>query len=256
MDRWQGKTALVTGASSGIGYSVVEALAKEGVNVIGCARNIEKIEELKNRLTKDVRGSIEAIKCDLGKEDDILAMFNEIEKKYKVVHILINNAGMAKPDDLLTGQTQPWRDMVDLNIIALSICAREAIRLMDKNGVTDGHIVNVNSLAGHIMPNMGATHFYSASKHMVTALSKALVMELSSRNSAIRVTNLSPGAVDTEFASNWVGKQNAEAMKQRMNSYQRLQAEDITNGVLYVLSCPAHATIRELTITPTQQQQI
>ena len=126
MERWRGRTALVTGASSGIGYAIAEELTKQGVNVIGCARRAEKIEELANKCAnytpgKDCSqggcGKITAIKCDLTNEQDILQMFQRIEKEFGHVDILVNNAGTLIAEDVLTGETKGWKQMLDVTLL-------------------------------------------------------------------------------------------------------------------------------------------
>ena len=121
MERWNGRTALVTGASSGLGNAIARTLACNGVNVIGCARRSEKIEELATSIIGKTEsktcGTITAYKCDLTKEEDILRMFKDIETKFGHVDVLINNAGLGYADDLITGRTAKWKEMLDVRII-------------------------------------------------------------------------------------------------------------------------------------------
>jgi len=252
---------LVTGASVGIGQKIAEDLARNGMNVVACARSVGKIEELAKKVAADSKaGKIYAVKCDLTKEQDILQLFKFIEDKVKHVDVLVNNAGLANPDDLLTGRTDKWREMLDLNVLGLSICAREALRLMEKNKIDDGHIININSMGGHqIFPNFPSSHFYGATKHMVTALSKALNAELRQKKTKIRVTNLSPGGVESEFGKSMnaasAGSETPADMI-AMASYLQfpmLAPKDISDGVLYVVGAPAHVAIHELIIAPTEQ---
>ena len=120
MDRWKGRNVLVTGASTGIGYAIAETLCRHGMNVIGCARRSEKIEHLAASIQGlSGSGTITAIKCDLSKDEDILAMFKEIEEKFKHVDILVNNAGLGHADDLLTGRTDRWKQMLDVSFFNL-----------------------------------------------------------------------------------------------------------------------------------------
>ena len=119
MERWRGRTALVTGASVGIGFAITESLAKAGVNVVACARNVATIEELAKKTTGNGQGKVYAIKCDLTKEEDIVQMFKTIEEKFKHVDILVNNAGLAHPDDLLSGRTDKWKGMIDVSTFFL-----------------------------------------------------------------------------------------------------------------------------------------
>lgn len=95
MDRWVGKIAVVTGASAGIGASITEELAKAGVKVFGLARRVENIEELKKKVG-NVKGEIIPLKCDVSREDDILAAFDVVKKKFGTLHILVNNAGLSR----------------------------------------------------------------------------------------------------------------------------------------------------------------
>lgn len=246
MERWRGRTALVTGASSGIGYAIAEELTKQGVNVIGCARRAEKIEELANKCAnytpgKDCSqggcGKITAIKCDLTNEQDILQMFQRIEKEFSHVDIVVNNAGTLIAEDVLTGETKGWKLMLDLNVLALAVCTREGIRLMLKDNVDDGHVININSIAGHMNSAAGTNmfDFYIGTKHMVTALTKALNAELRQKKSKIRVTSISPGAVKTEIWDNKEQKkemspEQAQMMAELM-SITMLEAKDIADSV-------------------------
>jgi len=104
MEKWVGKVALVTGASVGIGYAIVDKLVKQGVNVVGCARNIEKLQEIATKLEKE-SGKFCPFQCDLRKEDEILSMFEFIIEKFGVLHICINNAGLAHKASMLEGST-------------------------------------------------------------------------------------------------------------------------------------------------------
>ena len=118
MERWRGRTALVTGASSGIGYGTAEALVRHGLRVYGCARRVELIRELSERLrqdaTNDCGGSLIAVKCDVTNEEEVLRMFGQIEQECGHVDILVNNAGTVSPQDLITGNPEKWRQMIEV----------------------------------------------------------------------------------------------------------------------------------------------
>ncbi|GAV06491.1 hypothetical protein RvY_16468 [Ramazzottius varieornatus] len=255
MERWRGRAALVTGASSGTGYAVAEALATHGVNVIGCARRIENIEELAKKCASC--GKVTAIKCDLVNEDDIVHMFQRIEKEFGHVDIVVNNAGTFTHDDLLTGDSKGWKQMIDLNVMALSICNREALRLMFKDKIDDGHIINFNSIAGHMNSQTGhnAFDFYIGAKHMVTALTKALNAELRQKKTNIRVTSISGGLVQTEVGGD---RGDLEKMRelspgqirvlQEKNRFPAQAAKDMADAVLYVVGAPPYVNVRELTL--------
>ncbi|GAV06982.1 hypothetical protein RvY_16884 [Ramazzottius varieornatus] len=243
MDRWRGKVALVTGASGGIGHSLAETLARNGMRVVACARRAEEIEKLQKQLPEG-SNDLTAIKCDLVKEEDILAMFKQIEQQFGHVDVLVNNAGTAFLDPLSEGKTSEWQQMLDLNVLAVCICTREALRLMKKDNIDDGHIVNINSTSGHALGAPPPIRFFEGTKHMLTALTKALNAELRQQKSQIRVTNLSPGLVTTPIT---------ELHADTLPPIKALESIDISHALLYILGVPPHVNIRELIIAPTEQ---
>jgi NADP+-dependent farnesol dehydrogenase len=192
MDRWNGKIAVVTGASSGIGAATVVDLVKAGMIVCGLARRQERIEALKDDLPENLRGNLHAIKCDISKEEEIKATFAEIEKLYGGVDVLINNAGIGRTARLIDADnSEKLREIIDTNVLGLVFCTREAVQSMKKRG-DNGHIVNINSIAGHKVPMtigvMPSMNIYPASKFAVTALTESLRQELISAESKIKVT--------------------------------------------------------------------
>ncbi|CAL1260848.1 unnamed protein product [Larinioides sclopetarius] len=145
MDRWQGRVALVTGASAGIGAELCRALVKHGMVVVGCARNVEKIKAIAEEINVKISpGKLVPIKCDLTKESEILALFDEISKTYSRLDVCINNAGLAHDSPLLTGSTSSFRNMLDVNVMALCICTQQAVKLMQGKKIDDGQIININ----------------------------------------------------------------------------------------------------------------
>ncbi|XP_045894931.1 dehydrogenase/reductase SDR family member 11a isoform X1 [Micropterus dolomieu] len=201
MERWKGRVALVTGASVGIGAAVARALVQQGMRVVGCARNVDKIEKLAAECqSAGYSGTLIPYKCDLSNEEEILSMFSAIKTLHKGVDVCINNAGLAHNEPLLSGKTEGWRNMIDVNVLALSICTREAYKSMKERNVDDGHIININSMGGHRVVPSADEHFYCATKYAVTALTEGIRQELREANTHIRATCISPGIVETEFA--------------------------------------------------------
>ncbi|XP_055341959.1 uncharacterized protein LOC129590649 [Paramacrobiotus metropolitanus] len=259
MERWQGRTALVTGASSGIGYAIAEALAQKGMKVIGCARNIAKIQELAKKY-KDGPGSLEAIQCDISKPEQITAMFEQIAKQHGHVDVLVNNAGLSHADTLMAGRTEKWREVFEVNVLGLCICAREALKLMQKDGIMDGNVININSQSGHAEFHFPEAHFYAGTKRMVTSLTESLHREIRAMEpkNNIRVTDISPGIVVTE-----IGERSASHADHAVQpptaftaQYQKLNSSDIADSVVYVLSAPQHVNVKTLIICPTQQPEL
>ncbi|KAJ9580228.1 hypothetical protein L9F63_004101 [Diploptera punctata] len=239
MDRLEGRVAVVTGASSGIGAAIAQELVKKGVKVVGLARRVEKIEELAAKL-KSEKGELHALKCDVTIEEEIKTSFEYVKSKLGGVHILINNAGlMIYTNTLIDGSTEEWRKMLDINVLALNVCTREAIKLMKEEDIDDGHIVHINSICGHSPPSEHIV-MYAATKHAVTALTEGLRRELVKQNSKIRVSSISPGMVKTDMAPKFI-----------IESMPSMNPEDIADAVVYVLGTPQHVQVHELTIRPT-----
>ncbi|XP_025828829.1 farnesol dehydrogenase-like, partial [Agrilus planipennis] len=251
MERWVGKVAVVTGASSGIGAAFAEALVKESLIVAGFARRKERIEELAKKLQGgNAKGNLHAVKVDMTKEDEIIDGFNWVKKNLGPIHVLVNNAGVARYGSLIESDTQKWKDIFDTNVIGLSIATREAVKDMRANNV-DGHIIHINSLVGHQVLNFPGSNAYPASKHAVTALSETLRHEFIQNKLKIKITSLSPGYVKTEFRESSGIKINPDLS---FFKAEGLNPEDIANGVLYVLGTPPHVQVQELLIRPVGDQ--
>ncbi|XP_078535911.1 dehydrogenase/reductase SDR family member 11 isoform X2 [Lissotriton helveticus] len=253
MERWKGRVALVTGASVGIGAAVARLLVQHGMKVVGCARSVDKIEKLAAECeSAGYSGTLIPYKCDLSNEEEILSMFSAIKTLHQGVDVCINNAGLARPEPLLSGKTEGWRTMIDVNVLAVSICTREAYQSMKERDVDDGQIININSVLGHIFQTRSSSHFYSATKHALKALTEGVRQELREAKSHIRVTSISPGLVETEFAYQF-NNNDREKAAEMYSSFKCLEAADIANAVVYVLGTPRHVQVGELLLRPTEQ---
>ncbi|CAH1104872.1 unnamed protein product [Psylliodes chrysocephalus] len=249
MERWIGKVAVVTGASSGIGAGIVVKLVEEGLVVVGLARRIDRMEIAARELSGK-RGTFHPIKCDLSVENEIIEAFENIRKSLGPVHVLINNAGFAKMAPLVNGETEKWKAVLDVNLLALCICTREAIKDMNEHNI-DGHIIHVNSVLGHRIPDSFPLNVYPATKRAVGALAEVLRFELNDLKSNIKITSLSPGLVSTEiFDAYGVSFENvSEALAG--GNLPCLNVEAIVDGVVYILSTPPKVMVSELTIRHT-----
>ncbi|XP_061683723.1 dehydrogenase/reductase SDR family member 11-like isoform X2 [Syngnathoides biaculeatus] len=179
-------------------------------------------------------------------------MFAAIKAQHKGVDVCVNNAGVAHPHPLLSGDTSAWRNMLDVNVLALSICSREAYRSMKERNVDDGHIININSMGGHRLIHNANVHFYSATKFAVTALTEGLRRELREADTHIRASCISPGLVETEFS---LRLNNGDAIKAAAaySRYKPLEAKDVADAVTYVLSAPANVQIGDVQMRPVEQ---
>ncbi|KAK7498616.1 hypothetical protein BaRGS_00010276 [Batillaria attramentaria] len=252
MERWAGRIALITGASSGIGYEVVKSLVSHGMKVIGCARNIEPIQKLAADMAQE-KGSITAIRCDLTKEDDIKGMFDKIRTTSNLggVDVIVNSAGMGLEAPLLSGETSQWREMLEVNILGLLACTREAVKLMEEKKVDDGHIFLLNSMSGHrVVPNKNI-HFYGATKFMITALTEGIRNELREKKTRTRVTALSPAVVETDFFARMY--HDKERSQKFLSSMKFLEAKDVVDALVYALSAPPHVQVHDILVRGTEQ---
>ncbi|CAH0696862.1 unnamed protein product [Spodoptera exigua] len=248
MERWVGKTAVVTGASSGIGAGIVVGFANAGIKVVGLARRTQPIEALKSQVTGS--GSITAHACDVSSSESVAATFKWINETFGCVHILVNNAGIF----VTGGITDAGNDMIsekdiiailDTNLKGTILCARHAIASMRSNNF-DGHVININSIAGHYVPMSSKFNVYTSTKYGVTGFTAGLLNELADHKNKIKVTSVSPGLVNTSL--NVVTEDTAEM--------PALRPEDIADACLYVLSTPPTVNINELTITPVTERRL
>jgi NADP-dependent 3-hydroxy acid dehydrogenase YdfG len=250
-ERWRGRVALVTGASSGIGRAIAERLAiGEGMKVAICARRSDRLAELSKSIRARVpKAELVAIACDLRDEAAIARMFAAIRARFGGVDVLINNAGLGRDAPLMSGATADWREMLELNVLAPCICSREAIADMRQRG-DNGHVIHIASMAAHRVPP--GSGVYSASKFALRSLTEGLRMELRAAGSDIRITAISPGYVETEFAQNYAHG-DAEHAQRTYSKFPVLQPGDIADMVAYALRAPAHVQIHDLLVRPTRQ---
>ena len=249
LSKWENEVALVTGASSGIGWDVALALGRAGMRVAVTGRRQEKLEELLV-LLNDSEAKGLSIPANFSREEDIARVFSQIRREWGGVRVLINNAGLGYQEDLAQGSTESWREMLDVNVLALTLCMQEAIKDMESAGL--GQIINISSVAGHRVPLGKQFGMYSATKHAVKALTEAMWGELAAKGSPIKIGTISPGMVETE----WHAKAFSDAVKaqQRYAETKSLQPDDIADVVCFLLSTPPHVQINEITLRPIGQK--
>uniref|UniRef100_A0A182PHM3 Dehydrogenase n=1 Tax=Anopheles epiroticus TaxID=199890 RepID=A0A182PHM3_9DIPT len=240
MERWTGKVAVVTGASSGIGAAIAKDLAKAGMITIGLARRVERVDQLKQQLPKEAAVRLHAMKCDVSIDTDIERTFQRITDTFGGVDVLVNNAGIVRQNNLLdVGTTADLRAVMDTNVTGLVLCSQWAYKSMVERKV-NGHIVHISSIAGHMVPNFPKLNIYSGTKHAVRAITETMRQELRDAGTKIKVTSVSPGAVKTEILDSAVLPENMPF----------LEAEDISAAVLYAIGTPPHVQVHEIIIKP------
>lgn len=244
-----GRVAVVTGASSGIGEAIACMLADEGARLCLLARREDRLEALAGRIAeRSPNAEVMARRCDLRDEAQIVAAFAAVRTRWDGVEILVNNAGLGRAAPLCSGATEDWREMLEVNVLALCVCTREAVADMRRRG-DRGHVVHVSSMAAHrVPPNSGV---YSATKFAVRSLTEGLRQELRSADSRIRVSAVSPGFVETEFAE--VYHRDPTAGERTYGRYPVLQPSDVADAVRYVLTAPPRVQVHDVLVRPTAQ---
>jgi NADP-dependent 3-hydroxy acid dehydrogenase YdfG len=193
MDRWEGKVAVVTGASSGIGAAIAVALVKAKMTVVGIARRLDRMQQLKDELPEEVRENFQPFMCDVTREEEVVSVFKWVDENYQGIHVLVNNAGILRNCMLLEAEnTSKLRQVIDTNIMGVAICSREAFQIMKKRGINDGHIVHINSITGHnvqYLVDMGPSwNIYHATKHAVTAMTETMRQEFLRENTNTKIS--------------------------------------------------------------------
>ncbi|MBL6922947.1 MAG: SDR family NAD(P)-dependent oxidoreductase [Akkermansiaceae bacterium] len=226
------KTALVTGASSGIGKAIAIALQESGMKVIGLCRSVENLPE-----------GVTPLACDLRDATQIQEAFLSLDH----LDILVNSAGLAYLSRLTDGDPALWEEMWQVNVHALSLCCQLALPLFPEKS---GQILNLSSMSGHRVPPTGG--FYAATKFAVRAVSEALRAELKTAGSSVRVCTLSPGFVDTPLLDKYFAGRE-DQLKQTRESIQMLTPESIAASALHVLTSPPDVEINDIMMRSADQ---
>ena len=228
----EGKIAIVTGASSGIGETTAKALAQEGVKVGLSARREKELERVAAEIEQQ-GGTALVLPTDLRQRDQISAMVDRTVATFGTLDILINNAGFGHWEPIANADIDAWQNEIELNLQGVMYTTRYAVDIMLKQ--SSGHIINVSSLAGR-NPGPGWPG-YSASKWGLTGFSLSIGRDLSKKG--IRVTLIEPGEVDTPMQDE----------EDRAKGHF-LAPEDIANAILYALTQPSNVCIMSIQLHP------
>lgn len=242
--------AIITGGSSGIGYSTALALSGAGLKVAVGARRTDRLKELESQITERNNDSEVLIqRLDVSSKSDCNSFVDVVIKKWGKVDILVNNAGLMPLSYFKNGKVDEWDRMIDVNIKGVLYCTSAVIPFMLNE--KSGHIVNISSVAGRVVFAGGSV--YCATKHAITAFSEGLRKELSPQYN-IRVTCIEPGAVSTELLES-ITDESLSGFIQATKKMETLQSEDIVNAVLYAIQTPSHVNVNEILIRPTAQER-
>ncbi|WP_047866074.1 SDR family NAD(P)-dependent oxidoreductase [Rubrobacter aplysinae] len=246
MAKLDGKVAVITGASSGIGEATAEALAAEGASVAVAARRKDRLESLSQRIEGN-GGRVLTVECDVTDEGQAHDLIRQVERELGRVDILVNNAGVMLLSRIDKSLSDEWRQMFDVNVLGLLYATDAALEVMKRQ--QSGHIVNISSVAGRVTnPSSGV---YSGTKFAVNAISDGLRKE--NVDDHLRVTVIEPGAVATELTEHISDDEAKDAIEGMVNRMDPLQSEDVANAIAYAVTQPARVNVDEILIKPTDQ---
>jgi clavulanate-9-aldehyde reducatase len=240
-----GKVALVTGASSGIGEATAEELAAAGASVVIAARRVDRLEALEERLA--ARGTkVLRVELDVTDEDACRAAVQQTVDQFGALDILVNNAGVMLLGRIEGADTTDWTRMINTNVYGVLFMTHAALpHLLASKGT----IIQVSSVAGRVARE--GSGVYNASKWAVGAFSESLRQEVTARG--VRVVLIEPGMVATELRDH-ITDQDAKAMIEvRAAQTRQLQSADIAKAVLYAVTQPDYVAVNEILIRPTDQ---
>jgi NADP-dependent 3-hydroxy acid dehydrogenase YdfG len=244
MDELRDRSVVVTGASSGIGAALVRALARAGARVTMGARRLDRLEGL----ARELDGRVVPLRTDMRVEADVVRLIATARERFGGVDALVNNAGLGRKAPVSSAATELWREMLETNVLGLLVATREAIQDMERRGIA-GQIVHVSSMAGHRVPGPDSA-VYAGTKFAVRAITEGLRQELRARKSPIRVSCVSPGYVETEFADVFAGPGGTPSAP----GIKTLEADDVVRAIVWILAQPAHVEVHDVLVRPTAQR--
>ncbi|XP_055907156.1 farnesol dehydrogenase-like [Eupeodes corollae] len=247
MERWVGKVAVVTGATGGVGSSIVVELVKAGMIVCGLARRKDKVEALRVNVV-GAKGQLNAVECDITSEASVSTAFTWIEKTFGGIDVLVNNAATTSKFLLLDNNNiKDFRTMLDTNIIGLIICTKQALKMMKARDVS-GVVVNINSILGHklntcVPGTKPVNGMYPACKFAMTAITECLRQEVMYFEIAAKIMNISPGLVENDIVT-------ANSDNDLVTLMPRLAPAEVAKAVIFAICTPDNVLIQDIIIKP------
>ncbi|MDI2128487.1 SDR family oxidoreductase [Yinghuangia seranimata] len=247
-----GRTAVVTGAASGMGAATARRLAGDGAAVALLARREDRLKELADEITA-AGGRAIAVAADVTDQESVDAAAARVRAEFGRVDLVVNNAGVMLPNPVDDGRIDEWSKMIDTNVTGALRVIRaftaDLVAAAADGGPAD--LVNISSIGAHVLfPNYAV---YGATKAALTQLSASLRTELGPRD--VRVTNIEPGLTDTELGSHIdnAALGNDGQLGQLFDLIGTLSADDVADLIAYTASRPRHVNLRQLVVLPTRQ---
>jgi 3-hydroxy acid dehydrogenase / malonic semialdehyde reductase len=241
------KVVFVTGASAGIGESTARAFAAHGSRILMCARRVERIEKLAKTLERDHKTAVRTFRLDVRDQPAVDKAIAGLPEEWRAIEVLVNNAGLSRGmDKLPQGLVSDWEEMIDANVKGLLYVSRAVLPGMIARG--RGHVINIGSIAGREIYPGG--NVYCATKFAVKALSNAMRLDLA--GTPIRVSEVAPGMVETEFSLvRFHG--DAERAGKVYQGFTPLAPDDIAEAIVWCATRPPHVNVSEMVVMPTAQ---
>jgi 3-oxoacyl-[acyl-carrier protein] reductase len=230
----EGKTAIVTGGTRGIGFAITQSLLGEGASVAICGRTPESTEKAVKELTSTSKSKVVGTAADVGRPEEVSKFFEFVDAELGGPDILVNNAGIGKFASTAELSIKDWQSIVDVNLSGVFYCCHAALPRFIKRG--GGFVINISSLAGKNAFAGGAA--YNASKFGLNGFSEAMMLD--HRHDNVRVSYIMPGSVATEFGR---GGSSAE---------WKIAPEDIAEIVLMLLKMPARTLVSRVEVRPSR----
>ncbi|MBI0490930.1 SDR family oxidoreductase [Staphylococcus aureus] len=224
------KVAVVTGAGSGIGEAIATLLHEEGAKVVLAGRNKEKLQNVANQLSQD---SVKVVPTDVTNKEEVDELIKIAQQTFGGLDIVINSAGQMLSSKITDYQVDEWDSMIDVNIKGTLYTAQAALPTMLEQ--SSGHLINIASISGFEVTK--SSTIYSATKAAVHTITQGLEKELA--KTGVKVTNISPGMVDTAITAAY-----------NPTDRKKLEPQDIAEAVLYALTQPKHVNVNEITVRP------
>lgn len=244
------RSALITGATSGIGEACARRFAAEGAHLVLWARRLDRLTRIADAIEAEHGVHAHIAQVDVRDRDAVNDAVAALADAEDVPHVLVNNAGLAAGLDLAhEADPDDWDAMIDTNVRGLLNVTRAILPHMIRLG--RGHIVNIGSTAGHMTYPRG--NVYAATKAAVKSLTEGLNLDVA--GTPIRVSSVDPGYVETEFSLiRFHGDE--ERAKQVYDGFQPLSADDVADAVSYVVNLPQHVNVLDLVMMPTAQRNV
>jgi NADP-dependent 3-hydroxy acid dehydrogenase YdfG len=243
-----GKVALVTGASSGIGEATAIALADAGAAVAIGARRVDRLDALSGKL-RDGDGRVLALPLDVTDQQSCRDAVERTRQELGGLDVLVNNAGVMLLGTIVGADPEDWRRMISTNVLGLMYMTHAALDGMVEQG--SGDVVNISSVAGRTARKGAGV--YNASKWAVNAFSESLRQEVTGRG--VRISLVEPGAVDTELRNHITQDDARATAEQFAGAIRQLRSEDIARAIVYVVTQPPHVAVNEVLVRPTDQER-